>query len=109
MSFDNIGEKIKTARKNSGLSQGALAKRAGIAQSTLSYIEKGEKSPTMDTMASICDGLSISMLDLLTVGEPENDKNKLKNNPRKKRVDLMRSLEKDFSDFKDYVAEKYGL
>ncbi len=109
MCFNNVGEKIKTARKQAGLSQGALAKRAGIAQSTLSYIEKGEKSPTMDTMASICDGLSVSLLDLLMTGEPDKDQKKLKNNPRRKRVDIMKSLEKDFSDFKEYVAEKYGI
>jgi len=107
MSADNIGDKIKTARKRAGLSQGALAKRAEIAQSTLSYIEKGEKSPTMDTMAAICDGLSISILDLLSIDEKKTDV-KVKSS-RPKRIDIMRSLEKDFSDFKEYVTEKYGI
>ena len=42
MNFSNIGSQIKTAHERAKLSQGALAKKSGIAQSTLSYIEKGE-------------------------------------------------------------------
>jgi len=108
MNFSNIGEQIKTARERARLSQGALAKKAGIAQSTLSYIEKGEKSPTMDTVVAICEGLSISVLELLIIGEPESNPAKLKNNPTLKKIDLIKSMEREFSDFKDYIIEKYG-
>ena len=37
-----IGEKIIRKRKELGLTQSELAKKAGIAQSTLSNIEKGK-------------------------------------------------------------------
>ena len=83
-------------------------KKAGIAQSTLSYIEKGEKSPTMDTVVAICDGLKISVLELLVINEPSENAHKLKNNPTLKKIDLLKSMEREFSDFKDYIIEKYG-
>lgn len=51
------------------LTQSALARRAGIAQSTLSYIENGKKRPQFDTMSAICRVLGISVLDLLTFEE----------------------------------------
>ena len=50
----HIGEKIIRKRKALGLTQSELAKRAGIAQSTLSNIEKGEQRPQFDTTLAIC-------------------------------------------------------
>lgn len=52
-----IGNQIKQAREQKRMSQNELAKRAGLAQSTLSYIESGEKSPTMDTLQAIAVAL----------------------------------------------------
>ena len=100
--------RLKRRGERAKLSQGALAKKAGIAQSTLSYIEKGEKSPTMDTVVAICDGLKISVLELLVINEPSEKAHKLKNNPTLKKIDLLKSMEREFSDFKDYIIEKYG-
>jgi|GEM_PF-1050564 len=109
MSFGQIGEKIKKARERAGLSQGALSKKSGIAQSTLSYIEQGAKSPTMDTMTAICEGLSISLLDLIQIGEAdEKDGGRVRSFKHKKNVNLEKSLEKEFSTFKEYILEKYG-
>ncbi len=108
MNSNNIGWQIKTARERAKLSQGALAKSAGIAQSTLSYIEKGEKSPTVDTVKAICVGLRISVLDLLVIGEGKETPKQLKNNPTLKKIDLFQSMDKEFADFKDYIVNKYG-
>lgn len=52
-----------------GLSQVALAERAGIAQGHLSEIEKGIKSPSLQTLERICRVMSTSMADL--IGEAE--------------------------------------
>ena len=62
----------------------------------------------MDTVAAICIGLKISVLELLVIDEPEQNPKKLKNNPTIKKIDLLQSMEKEFSDFKDYIIEKYG-
>lgn len=47
------GNLIKLARAESGLSQRALARRAGTSQATLSAYESGNKSPSLDTLARI--------------------------------------------------------
>jgi transcriptional regulator with XRE-family HTH domain len=47
------GNLIRIARRDSGLSQRALARRAGTSQATLSAYETGRKSPTLDTLARI--------------------------------------------------------
>lgn len=46
MTLSNAAEAIRTARARAGISQAALARRAGIAQSTISRIESGELDPT---------------------------------------------------------------
>ena len=65
----HIGEKIIRKRKELGLTQSELAKRAGIAQSTLSNIEKGKQRPQFDTISAICRVLGLSILELLTYEE----------------------------------------
>lgn len=47
------GNLIKVARRDAGLSQRELAKRAGTSQATLSAYESGMKSPSLDTLARI--------------------------------------------------------
>ncbi len=61
-----IGAKIRKLRERQHVSQSELALKAGIAQSTLSYIENGKKAPQFDTLSSICRGLDISILELFS-------------------------------------------
>jgi len=44
---------IHTARTRSRISQSALARRAGVAQSTVSRVESGDLDPTWSTMQSL--------------------------------------------------------
>jgi len=77
-----IGDRIKVLREEKNLTQGELAKRANIAQSTLSYIESGQKSPTIYTVAALAFGLDISVSEILdgykfvgpTLKSPDADK-----------------------------------
>ena len=46
-----MGERIRAARKAEGLNQVQLAKKAGIAQSTLSALERGENRGIRELMA----------------------------------------------------------
>lgn len=70
----DIGRKVRELRKQRRLSQSELALKAGIAQSTLSYVESGKKEPQFDTLSSICKGLGISVLELLSYDEPASGK-----------------------------------
>ena len=66
----DVGDKIKTMRQQKGFTQFALAEKAGIAQSTLSYIEKGTKAPRFETLQALCRAMDITLLELLACGEP---------------------------------------
>jgi len=50
MAAENV---LEQARQAAGLSQAALAERAGTSRPTLSAYENGRKSPTLDTAARI--------------------------------------------------------
>lgn len=60
-----IGEKIKHARESMGLSQGKLAKEAGLAQSSISYIESGGKKPNIETISILAKALDLPVSYLL--------------------------------------------
>jgi transcriptional regulator with XRE-family HTH domain len=47
------GTLIQQARTNAGLSQQALAERAGTSQATLSAYERGRKDPSASTLARL--------------------------------------------------------
>lgn len=73
----NVGSRIKEIRLSLNLSQNALAKRAGIGQSTLSAIESTTKSPNTETVRLIADALGVPVSDLMQSGlnketAPEN-------------------------------------
>ena len=55
----NIGFAIKTIRKKSNLSQGELAKKCRISQTSLSQIENGVKKPRTQTFNKLCQVLDV--------------------------------------------------
>jgi len=61
----DIGERLAYLRKERKLSQAALAERSGLSQTYISDIEKKGKQPTYDTMLKLCNGLGISLIELL--------------------------------------------
>lgn len=63
----NLGERIKTARQERGLSQLALAKKLRIGKNRLSNWENGVNRPSVAMIRQICLALNISPCDLLDV------------------------------------------
>ncbi len=61
----SIAEKIKHARESMGYSQGQLAKECGLAQSSISYIESGNKRPNIETVSVIAKALDLPVSYLL--------------------------------------------
>jgi transcriptional regulator with XRE-family HTH domain len=59
----SLGLKIGELRQQKGMTQGALAKRAGITVQFVSLIEKGESTtnPTIDTLISIAEALEVEV------------------------------------------------
>jgi len=58
----SIGELVAIIRKQLGMSQKVLAKRAQIPQSTVSRIEQGKKTPQLTTVRKILAALSCDLL-----------------------------------------------
>ena len=56
---------IKAWREHYGLTQGELAKRAGIKQPALVRLEKPESNPRKSTLKKIADALKISVEQLI--------------------------------------------
>jgi len=61
-----IGHRIKIFRENKNLSMNELAKKAGIGQSTLSYIESGQRQPTFEIVERIVNALGMTLAEFFT-------------------------------------------
>lgn len=66
-----LGNRIRTLRKSHGLSQPALAKKAGVTQSTISDLENDKKSTSADNLMAIAKILKTTQEYLLTGEHPE--------------------------------------
>lgn len=60
-----IGNRIRTARKEAGLKQKELAEIIGVSESRISQYENGSQRPRVDTIQKIADGLGITPTELL--------------------------------------------
>jgi len=68
----NIGEKIKNERLRQQISMNALAKKAGVGQSSLSHIESGNRQPTFDILERIVAALGFTLAEFFAEDkEPE--------------------------------------
>ncbi|MBO6256486.1 helix-turn-helix transcriptional regulator [bacterium] len=56
-----VGINIRVRRIKKGISQEELADMAGVARSTMGIIERGEKSPSLQTVAKIANALEIEI------------------------------------------------
>ena len=56
-----IAKSLVRERQRTGLSLAEIARRAGIAKSTLSQLEAGNGNPSLETLWSLCVALDISL------------------------------------------------
>ncbi len=57
----DFGARLKCIREYNGLSQRELAKRAGVPHSSISMIEQGLNSPSINSLAKILGGIPMSI------------------------------------------------
>ncbi len=60
--------KLRTIRKNKGLSLSDVAERAALSTMAVSYIERGQP-PTLKSALALADALDVSLDDLMVEGE----------------------------------------
>jgi len=56
---------LREERERRGISKYALSAQCGLAQQTISYIERGLRQPTFETILRIADGIGVKLEDVL--------------------------------------------
>lgn len=64
----NIGQRVKSARRLRGLTQAELADAIDKAFETISNIERGKTAPNFMTLSDIAEALDVPLKDFFDVG-----------------------------------------
>src|SRR4029450_3001015 len=66
MSID-VGARLRNVRVSFGLSQRALARRAGVTNGLISLIEQNRVSPPVSSLKKVLDGVPMSLAEFFTL------------------------------------------
>lgn len=66
---EKFNENLKVARERKGISQKELAENIGVAKSTYSLYESGNREPNVQTIKKIADVLNVSADELLGIDD----------------------------------------
>ena len=66
MSID-VGSRLRSVRISFGLSQRALARRAGVTNGLISLIEQNRVSPSVSSLKKVLDGVPMSLAEFFTL------------------------------------------
>ncbi len=58
---NDVGTRLKVVREQNGLSQRELAKRAGVTHSSISMIEQGQNSPSINSLEKILSVIPMTL------------------------------------------------
>ena len=86
-----VGKRVKTCRIEANKSQEELAYEAGLDRTRVSAIERGVANPTVETLATICHVLGITLSDLfepVKLSLKPSDKHRTDAAPRPRRRPL---------------------
>ncbi len=60
-----FGDRVRSIRSDQGISQMALAERAGLHFTFVSSIERGRRNPTLTTICALAEGLNVDPSELV--------------------------------------------
>jgi transcriptional regulator with XRE-family HTH domain len=60
MTKSHFARRLTELRKAAGLTQCALAKRAGVTTQAVTFLEEGERKPTWETVERLAAALDVS-------------------------------------------------
>lgn len=64
-----LGRALHDARERRGLTQESLGLETGVHRNYIGGIERGERSPSVATIAKLADALDVSLADLFRQAE----------------------------------------
>ncbi|HEY8509808.1 MAG TPA: helix-turn-helix domain-containing protein, partial [Steroidobacteraceae bacterium] len=70
----DVGARLRSVRISFGLSQRALARRAGVTNGLISLIEQNRVSPSVSSLKKVLDGVPMSLAEFFTLdltGSPQ--------------------------------------
>ena len=70
--YIRLGEKIKSSRKLSGLSQEQLGEMAGVSYKFIGEIERGKANPTIDILSRISDAIKTPLKEFFDFSEGDS-------------------------------------
>jgi transcriptional regulator with XRE-family HTH domain len=70
----DVGARLRFVRTRHKFSQRALAKRAGVTNSTISLIESNQVNPSVGALKRILDGIPIGLADFFSLEPSKNRK-----------------------------------
>ena len=56
---------LREEREKRGISKYVLSAQCGLAQQTISYMERGLRQPSFETILRIADGMGVNLEDVL--------------------------------------------
>lgn len=69
--YMEFGEKIKKARKKSGLTQSQLGNKLGVSASMLAQYETGKRKPKIETLLKLSEAMGVPLDELIGLEEEE--------------------------------------
>ncbi len=61
----NVAALLKAERERRSLSLSAVAERAGLSYQMIAFVERGERTPTIDSFVRIADALEIDPAEIM--------------------------------------------
>lgn len=69
----NVGERLVELRNKSWLTQNGLAEKAGVSQTHLRRVERGQADITVGHLQLLCDAMNISLQEFFNVEEEKDE------------------------------------
>lgn len=60
-----VAKILRSERERSGLSMNEVAQRAGLSQQMVSYVERGMRNPTLETLLRISTALNVHLDEVI--------------------------------------------
>jgi transcriptional regulator with XRE-family HTH domain len=65
----DVAELLSKERKRRQLSMSAVAEQAGLSQQMVSYVERGLRNPTLDTLLRMAAAMKLDLAELLAAAQ----------------------------------------